>query len=709
MIMTSRTANLPRRRSTSTEPKLSKPRVDFRVDPSRYRHWRLAFDGPVATLTMDVDEGGGLVPGYELKLNSYDLGVDIEFYDAVQRLRFEHPEVRAVVLTSGKEKVFCAGANIRMLAAAPHPWKVNLCTFTNETRNGIEDATANSGQAYLAAVNGSAFGGGYELALACEHIMIIDDQSSVVSLPKVPLLGVGPGTGGLTRVIGKRHVRRDLADYFASKPEGVCGKIAVQWRLVDEAVPRARWQETVAERAADLAERSARLAGATGIELTPLDKTRTDDEISYRYVTALLEPGREVAEITVSGPERGAPAEVAGMYEQHAGFWPLAVTRELDDLILDLRTNEPELGTWLLRTRGDAGRVLAYDRLLLDNRGDWLANEIIHYLKRTLKRLDVTSRSLIALIEPGSCFAGSLFELALAADRSFQLSGLFGEADPDAEPAAITIGEMNLGPLPMGNGLTRLETRYLGNDADLAEVKKRAGDALEAGDAEQLGLVTFTPNDVGWGEEIRIAIEERASFSPDALAGLDANYRFAGPETIETKIFGRLSAWQNWIFNGPHASGLESMYLWEIVHRLLQDEKRASLIDASHSNAKNSPVSGAIEYMKGHIGEPISVAVLAEWTCMSESAFAHLFKHCTGTSPYQFLKQLRLEHARGLLLENHTVSEAAGRVGYSSLSHFISEFKKYFGETPRSYLQRLQGIDMFNLHGNEWAAGRGSP
>jgi benzoyl-CoA-dihydrodiol lyase len=664
----------------------------------RYRHWRLAFDGPVATLTMDVDEGGGLAPGYALKLNSYDLGVDIEFYDAVQRLRFEHPEVRAVVLTSGKEKVFCAGANIRMLAAAPHPWKLNLCTFTNETLNGIEDATANSGQAYLAAVNGSAFGGGYELALACEHIMIIDDRSCVVSLPKVPMLGVGPGAGGLTRVIDKRHVRRDLADYFTSNPEGVCGKISVQWRLVDEAVPRARWQETVAERAAELAERSACLAGATGIELTPLDKTRTGEEISYRYVTALLDPGQGVAEITVSGPETDAPAEVAGIHEQHAGFWSLAVTRELDDLILDLRTNEPDLGTWVLRTRGDAGRVLAYDRLLLDNRDDWLANEVIHYLKRTLKRLDVTSRSLIALIEPGSCFAGSLFELALAADRSFHLSGVFGDADPDTESAAITIGEMNLGPLPMGNDVTRLETRYLGNDADLAEVEKRAGDSLEAQDAEQLGLVTFTPSDVDWSEEIRIVIEERASFSPNAL---DANYRFAGPETIETKIFGRLGAWQNWIFNSPHASGLGSMYLREITRRVQQYEKRTSPIDTSPSNAKNSPVSGAIEYMKGHIGEPISVAVLAEGACMSESAFAHLFKHCTGTSPYQFLKQLRLEHARALLLENHTVSEAARRVGYSGLSHFISEFKRYFGETPRSYLQGLQGIDMRNLQGNE--------
>ncbi|HEX6523209.1 MAG TPA: 2,3-epoxybenzoyl-CoA dihydrolase [Streptosporangiaceae bacterium] len=682
-------------RSVPAEPRLSTPKVDFCVDPSRYRHWRLTSDGPVATLATHVDEGGGLVPGYELKLNIYDLGVDIEFYDAVQRLRFEHPEVRAVVLTSGKEKIFCAGANIRMLAASPHPWKVNLCTFTNETRNGIEDATVNSGQAYLAAVNGSAFGGGYELALACQHIMIIDDQSSVVSLSKVPLLGVGPGTGGLTRLIDKRHVRRDLADYFASKAEGVGGKKAVQWRLVDEAVPRARWQETVAERTADLAERSARLAGATGIELTPLDKTRTDDEISYRYVTALLEPGLEVAEITVSRPERGAPSEVAGMYEQHTGFWPLAVTRGLDDLILDLRTNEPEVGTWVLRTRGDAGRVLAYDRLLPDNRGDWLANEVIHYLKR----LDVTSRSLIALIEPGSCFAGSLLELALAADQSFQLSDVFGEADPGAGPAAITIGEMNLGPLPMGNGLTRLETRYLGNDADLAEVEKRAGDALEAQDAGQLGLVTCTPNDADWGEEIRIIIEERASFSPDAFAGLDTNYRFAGPETIETKIFGRLSAWKNWIFNGPHASGLESMYLREITKRVQQYEKRASLIDASNSKAKNNPVSGAIEYMKGHIGEAISVAGLAEGACMSESAFAYLFKHCTGTSPCQFLKLLRLEHARGLLLENRIVSEAARCVGYSSLSHF-SEFKRYFGETPRPYLQRLQGIDVFNLHGN---------
>jgi benzoyl-CoA-dihydrodiol lyase len=684
----------------SAKPKLSTPRVDFRVDPTRYRHWRLAFDGPVATLTMDVDEHGGLVPGYELKLNSYDLGVDIELYDAVQRLRFGHPGIQAIVLTSGKEKVFCTGPNIRMLAASPHPWKVNFCKFVNETRNAIEDATANSGQAYVAAVNGSATGGGYELALACEHIMLIDDQTSVVSLPMVPLLGVGPGTGGLTRVIDKRRVRRDLAYYFATRPEGIGGRKAVQWRLVDEAVPRARWQETVAERAAELAGRSARPTGATGIELTPLKKTCTGEEISYRYVTARQERGQGITEITVSGPETDAPAGIAGVYEQHAGFWTLAVTRELDDLILDLRTNEPELGTWVLRTRGDAARVLAHDRLLLDNRDDWLANEIIHYLKRTLKRLDVTSRSLIALIEPGSCFVGSLLELALAADGSFQLSGAFEGAGPDAEPAAVTVGEMNLGPLPMGNGLTRLKRRYLGNDADLAEVEKRAGDELEAEDAEQLGLVTFTSNDADWSEQVHDAIEERASLSPDALAGLEANYRFAGPETIETKIFGRLSAWTNWIFNSPNASGLESMYLREIVHRLQQYEKRHGLIDASHPNAKHSPVSGAIEYMKGHLDESISVAMLAEEACMSKSAFAHLFKQCAGMSPYQFLKQMRFEYARDLLLQNYTVSEAARRVGYTSLSHFISEFKRYFGETPRSYLQRLQGSEIFNLRTN---------
>jgi len=536
--------------------KASTPRVDFQVHPSRYRHWRLAADGPVATLTMDVDEQGGIVPGYELKLNSYDLGVDIELYDAVQRLRFEHPEVRAVVVTSGKEKVFCAGANIRMLAAAPHPWKVNFCKFTNETRNGIEDATVSSGQAYLAAVNGTASGGGYELALACEHIMLIDDRSSAVALPELPLLGVLPGTGGLTRVTDKRHVRRDLADYFATKSEGIGGRKAVQWRLVDEAVPRAAWPQTVAERAGELAERSTRAASATarGIELTPLGKTRTDTEIAYRHVSATLSRERGLVEITVRGPETAAPDGIAAVHQQGAGFWTLAMTRELDDLILDLRTNELELGTWVFRTLGDPGLVLVHDRLLLDHADDWLANEIIGYLKRTIKRLDVTSRSLLALIEPGSCFAGSLLELALAADRSYQLAGIF-EDDDGAEPAGVTVGPMNLGPLPMGNGLTRLQTRYLGDDKGLAEVEKRAGERLLAEDAERLGLVTFAPDDIDWDDEVRIAVEERASFSPDALSGMEANYRFAGPETMETKIFGRLTAWQNWIFNRPNAAG----------------------------------------------------------------------------------------------------------------------------------------------------------
>ena len=530
-------------------------RVDFRVEPSRYRHWRLACDGPVATLAMDVDEQAGLVPGYELKLNSYDLGVDIELYDAVQRLRFEHPGVRTVVVTSGKEKIFCAGANIRMLAGSPHPWKVNFCKFTNETRNGIEDATAHSGQTYLAAINGTASGGGYELALACEHLMLIDDRSAAVSLPELPLLGVLPGTGGLTRVVDKRHVRRDLADYFSTRAEGIGGKKAVQWRLVDEAVPRPRWDEMVAARAAELAERSSRPGDARGVELTPLAKTRTDDEICYPHVTARLDRARAVAEITVRGPAADAPADIATVHAQADGFWPLALARELDDLILDLRTNELELGSWVLRTAGDPARVLGHDQLLLDHAGDWLANEIIQYLKRTLKRLDVTSRSIIALIEPGSCFAGSLLELALAADRSFQLSGVFEEIDPGADPAAITVGPMNLGPLPMGNGLTRLQTRYLGDEAGLAEVEKQAGEPLPAEDAERLGLVTFAPDDIDWDEEVRIAVEERASFSPDALTGLEANYRFAGPETLETKIFGRLTAWQNWIFYRPNASG----------------------------------------------------------------------------------------------------------------------------------------------------------
>ena len=529
--------------------------VEFRVAPDTYRHWRLSFEGAVATLAMDVDERGGLREGYELKLNSYDLGVDIELYDAVQRLRFEHPEVRTVVLTSGREKIFCAGANIRMLAGSTHSWKVNFCKFTNETRNGIEDATANSGQTYLAALNGTASGGGYELALACEHIMLVDDRSSAVSLPELPLLGVLPGTGGLTRVVDKRHVRRDLADYFSTRAEGIAGKKAVAWKLVDEAVPRPRWDESVAERAAELAATSNRPAEASGIALSRLDKQCADDAISYRYVRARLDRSAGTVEITITAPSEPAGSDIAVAHAQGADFWTLAMTRELDDLILDLRTNELELGTWLFKTAGSAVNVLSYDQLLLDNGDDWLANEIRHYLKRTLKRLDVTSRSLLALIEPGSCFAGSLLELALAADRSYQLSGVFEDIDADAAPAAITPGPMNFGALPMGNGLTRLQTRFLGDDAALIAVQAESGEPLEAEAAEALGLVTFVPDDMDWDDEIRIAVEERASFSPDALTGLEANYRFAGPETLETKIFGRLTAWQNWIFYRPNASG----------------------------------------------------------------------------------------------------------------------------------------------------------
>ncbi len=532
---------------------MTETRVEFRVSPDRYRHWKLTTDGPVATLTMDVDEQGGLVPGYELKLNSYDLGVDIELYDAVQRLRFEHPEVRAVVITSAKPKIFCAGANIRMLAASPHGWKVNFCKFTNETRNGIEDATANSGQTYLAAVNGAASGGGYELALACDQILLVDDGSAALSLPEAPLLGVLPGTGGLTRVSDKRHVRRDLADYFSTKSEGVGGKKAVQWRLVDEAVPRPRWDEAVAERAAELAARSSRPQGAAGVALTPLAKERGGEAITYTYVSARLDREAGKVDISVKGPQDGPPASIDDA--RRADFWPLAVTRELDDLILDLRTNEPGLGTWVFRTEGDPALVLAYDELLITNNADWFANEVLHYLKRTLRRLDVTSRSLIAAIEPGSCFAGSLLELALAADRSFQLAGVFEEKDPDADPATITLGDINLGPLTMSNGLTRLQTRFWGDEAGHEAAAKRKGEALEAEDAADLGLVTFAPDDIDWDDELRISVEERASFSPDALTGLEANYRFAGPETMETKIFGRLTAWQNWIFNRPNASG----------------------------------------------------------------------------------------------------------------------------------------------------------
>ncbi len=531
------------------------PVVSFARTPETYRHWSIDIDGPVATLTMTVDEDGGLVPGYTLKLNSYDLGVDIELYDAVQRLRFEHPEVRAVVITGGLDKVFCAGANIRMLASSPHAWKVNFCKFTNETRNGIEDATAHSGQTYLAAVNGTASGGGYELALACEQILLVDDGSAAVSLPELPLLGVLPGTGGLTRIVDKRHVRRDLADVFATLPEGVRGETAARWRLIDESVPRNVFAQRVRECAERAAEGSARPAEATGITLTALARELTEDGVRYAHTRAVFDREERAVAITVSAPSTSDLPTLARLHEEGADFWSLAVVRELDDLILHLRSNELELGTWLLRTEGDIEQVLAHDQVLIDNPGDWLANEVLHYLKRTLKRLDVTSRSLFALLEPGSCFAGSLLELALAADRSYMLSGSFEDGDNDAPPPAIILTALNDGLLPMGNGLSRLATRFLGDDDAVRRIRERTGAAVEADDALDLGLVTFAPDDLDWEDEVRLAVEERANFSPDALTGLEANYRFAGPETVETKIFGRLTAWQNWIFNRPNASG----------------------------------------------------------------------------------------------------------------------------------------------------------
>jgi benzoyl-CoA-dihydrodiol lyase len=537
------------------------PTVSFDADPASYKHWKLDVDGEIAYLRLDIDEAGGIVPGYELKMNSYDLGVDIELYDATQRLRFEHPGVRAVVLTSAKDRNFCAGANIRMLAQSSHPWKVNFCKFTNETRNGIEDATANSGQVYIAAVNGTAAGGGYEMALACDQILLIDDNSSAVSLPEVPLLGVLPGTGGLTRVIDKRRVRKDRADVFATKSEGARGRQAVEWKLVDEVIPKRSWDETVAERAATAAARSNRPAGAEGVPLTPLQREETADGITYRHVKAEFDREQGLVEITVLGPEGDVPDTVERVHELGAEFWPLAMTRELDDLILRLRANELELGTWVIRTQGDVEDALAFERVIEQYSGsDWLVNEIRHYFKRTLKRLDVTSRSLIALIEPGSCFAGALLELALACDRQYMLDGLMEDDEGEGQeggPAQIVLSASNFGSFPMSNGLGRLGSRFWGDDAHVAELRQETGRRIEAAEAMEMGLVTDAPDDIDWSDEIRIMLEERASLSPDALTGMEANHRFVGPETMESRIFSRLTAWQNWIFVRPNASGPE--------------------------------------------------------------------------------------------------------------------------------------------------------
>jgi benzoyl-CoA-dihydrodiol lyase len=529
-------------------------RIDFETEPARYRHWKLRVAGERAELIMDVDENGGLFEGYQLKLNSYDLGVDIELADAVQRLRFEYPEVKVVVLRSGKERVFCAGANIRMLAGATHAHKVNFCKFTNETRNAMEDASRASGQKYLCAVRGTAAGGGYELALATDHIVLADDGSSTVALPELPLLAVLPGTGGLTRVTDKRKVRRDLADSFCTVEEGVKGARAVKWRLVDQAVPNSRFESAVLEAARALASQSDRPGdGAEGIQLTPLQRSFADAAVTYAGLKVAIDRQGRRAVLTLAGPSGPPPEGVAAMLAEGADFWPLRMARELDDAILHLRLNEPTLGVLIFRTEGDPALVSAHDDFLAAHRQHWLAREIVLLWKRVLKRIDVTARSLVALIEPGSCFAGTLAELAFASDRSFMRIGGAG----NEPPAHLRLSQANLGLYPMGNGLSRLATRFLGEPEGIAGVERALGKNLEAGDCDRLGLVTIALDAVDWADEVRIFLEERASFSADGLTGMEANLRFAGPETMETKIFGRLSAWQNWIFQRPNAAGAE--------------------------------------------------------------------------------------------------------------------------------------------------------
>jgi benzoyl-CoA-dihydrodiol lyase len=538
--------------------------IAFATDPSRYRHWDLAVDGPIATLTMRVAPEAGLADGYELKLNSYDLGVDIELYDASQRLRFEHPGVKAVVVTGGldpglggaqRARVFCSGANIQMLAGATHGHKVNFCKFTNETRNAIEDATEHSGQTWIAAVNGTAAGGGYELALACDEIILVDDRSSAVSLPEVPLLAVLPGTGGLTRLVDKRHVRRDRADVFATRAEGVKGQQAVEWGLVDAVVPRSQFDAVVHERAMARAERSSRPDGGSGVTFTPLDADGDDDSIRYGWVTATIDRQLGVADLTVRAPGESQPTSADELLAAGADAWVIAAARQLDDAILRLRFDEPEIGTWVVHTEGDPAAIDAVEELLDSGAEHWLVNEVRRYWTRVLKRLDLSARTIVALIGPGSCFAGMLAELALVADRSFMLDG----PDPDGSSpeATLRLTAANDGWFPMANGLSRLETRFWGRPGEVEDVRSRLGKELHAAEAAALGLVTFTPDDIDWDDEIRVTLEERTSFSPDALTGMEANLRFAGPETMETKIFARLTAWQNWIFQRPNAVGPE--------------------------------------------------------------------------------------------------------------------------------------------------------
>jgi len=527
--------------------------IDFQTDPSRYRHWKLGVEGDVATLTMDVDENGGLFEGYQLKLNSYDLGVDIELADAVQRLRFEHPQVKVVLLRSGKNRVFCAGANIRMLAGATHAHKVNFCKFTNETRNGLEDSSENSGQRFVTVINGTAAGGGYELALATDHIILADDGSAAVALPEVPLLAVLPGTGGLTRVVDKRKVRRDHADYFCTIEEGIKGKRAVQWRLVDEIVPNSKLEAKVAERTKEFAAASKRNGNGKGITLAPLTRSIDDNGIRYGFVNVDIDRAARIATISIHAPDAPPPADVDGMIELSASFWPLQAARELDDAILHLRINELETAMLVFKSHGEGAQVLAHDAFLETNKAHWLVNEIRQYWKRVLKRVDVTSRTLVTLVEPGSCFVGTLAELVFAADRSYMLVG--SRQGDNRAPPAIVLSAANFGPYPMSHGLTRLQSRFQADPSDVETAQSKIGEALDAEEAEKLGLVTFALDDIDWDDEVRVFFEERASFSPDSLTGMEANLRFVGPETMESKIFSRLTAWQNWIFQRPNAVG----------------------------------------------------------------------------------------------------------------------------------------------------------
>ncbi|MBM3751869.1 MAG: benzoyl-CoA-dihydrodiol lyase [Acidimicrobiia bacterium] len=523
------------------------PSVSFETSPDKYRHWRLSFDGPIATLGMDVQEDAGLAPDYKLKLNSYDLGVDIELADAITRLRFEHPEVRTVVVTSLKERIFCAGANIFMLRSSGHAWKVNFCKFTNETRLGMEDASEFSGLKFLAALNGICAGGGYELALACDEILLVDDSNSAVSLPETPLLAVLPGTGGLTRVVDKRKVRRDLADVFGTIAEGVKGKRAVEWGLVDAVAPSSKFKDAVHKRAVELAASSDRPSGAKGIALGPLNATISEDSYTYSSVSVVFDRAKRSAVMTVKAPTTPVESTPEAIHEAGDQCWPLRVFREIDDAILRIRVNEREIGTVVLKAEGDQALVLQADEVLLANQGDWLVREITHYIKRTLKRVDLSAKSFFAVIEPGNAFAGTLLELALAADRSYLL-------DDDDQTNRIALSGMNAGPLTMSNGLTRLQTRFYGAPAQVDEALAHDG-AFDPQEALEFGLVTFAPDSIDWDDEVRLAVESRAAMSPDALTGMEANLRFVGPETMETKIFGRLTAWQNWIFQRPNAVG----------------------------------------------------------------------------------------------------------------------------------------------------------